>query len=87
MGRLAGVPFLITSLTTGEAHVAVTDENGQFNSADNWNSHQFEPNGNDGALREDGTVDESLLDAARGIWFGAFGEGRLCAPTAAAPAL
>ncbi|WP_276926951.1 VaFE repeat-containing surface-anchored protein [Parvibacter caecicola] len=80
MGRLAGVPFLITSLTTGEAHVAVTDENGQFNSADNWNSHQFEPNGNDGALREDGTVDESLLDAARGIWFGAFGEGRLCAP-------
>ena len=31
--RLAGVPFKVTSLTTGESHIAVTDENGYFSSA------------------------------------------------------
>lgn len=81
MGRLAGVPFLVTSLTTGEAHVAVTDENGQFNSADVWNSHSAATNGNDAALLADGTVDESLLDDSCGIWFGAYGDGLSCAPT------
>lgn len=37
--RLAGVPFKVTSLTTGESHIAVTDENGYFSSASSWNAH------------------------------------------------
>ena len=32
--RLAFVPFLVTNLATGEAHVIVTDENGAFSSRD-----------------------------------------------------
>ncbi len=86
MGRLAGIPFLITSLTTGEAHVAVTDENGQFKSADEWNSHSQRTNGNDAALQGDGSVDEELLDASCGIWFGTFGDGQMC-PAASRGAL
>ena len=31
--RLAGIPFQITSKTTGESHVVVTDKNGQFSTA------------------------------------------------------
>ncbi len=77
--RLSGIPFLITSLTTGEAHVVVTDENGQCKTEHRWNSHDVMTNKNDDALREDGTVDEALLDAAYGVWFGAFDE-KMCAP-------
>ena len=32
-GKLARVPFLITNVTTGEAHVAVTDRNGMLNTS------------------------------------------------------
>lgn len=31
--RLANVPFKITSKTTGESHIVVTDKNGQFSTA------------------------------------------------------
>lgn len=55
--RLAGVPFEITSMTTGESHVVVTDENGQFSTASDWNPHT--QNTNAGATSLDG------------IWFGA----------------
>ena len=54
--RLAGVPFKITSKTTGESHVVVTDENGQFSTASDWVSHK--QNTNAGKSSEDG------------IWFG-----------------
>lgn len=39
MSRLAGVPFRITSETTGESHVIVTDENGYASTAAEWNKH------------------------------------------------
>ena len=54
--RLAGVPFRITSKTTGESHVIVTDDNGQFSTASDWVSHK--QNTNEGKTSEDG------------IWFG-----------------
>lgn len=54
--RLAGVPFKITSKTTGESHIVVTDENGQFSTASSWVSHK--QNTNTGTSSEDG------------IWFG-----------------
>ena len=34
--RLADVPFRITSKTTGENHVVVTDDNGQFSTSAEW---------------------------------------------------
>ena len=54
--RLANVPFKITSKTTGESHVIVTDGNGQFSTAADWVSHK--QNTNAGKTSEDG------------IWFG-----------------
>ena len=54
--RLAGVPFRITSKTTGESHVIVTDDNGQFSTSSDWASHKH--NTNAGKTSEDG------------IWFG-----------------
>lgn len=68
--RLAGVPFKVTSLTTGESHIAVTDENGYFSSASSWNAHDGNTNANDWALTADGTIDSARLDATAGFWFG-----------------
>ena len=68
--RLAGVAFKLTSKTTGESHVVVTDENGYFSSASSWNNHSHETNANDWALDADGVIDSSKLDATAGVWFG-----------------
>jgi LPXTG-motif cell wall-anchored protein len=54
--RLANVPFKITSVTTGESHIVVTDKNGQFSTASEWASHKN--NTNAGKTSEDG------------VWFG-----------------
>ena len=67
---LAGVPFKVTSLTTGESHIAVTDENGYFSSASSWNAHDGNTNANDWALTAEGTIDSSKLNASAGFWFG-----------------
>ncbi|WP_455026475.1 VaFE repeat-containing surface-anchored protein [Olsenella uli] len=55
--RLAGVPFKITSKTTGESHVIVTDGNGQASTAASWNAHTKDTHG--------GAADS-------GVWFGGF---------------
>ena len=68
--RLAGVAFKLTSNTTGESHVVVTDENGYFSSASSWNKHTHETNANDWALDAEGVIDSSKLDATAGVWFG-----------------
>ncbi len=54
--RLSNVPFKITSKTTGESHIIVTDKNGQFSTCSDWTSHK--KNTNAGKSSEDG------------IWFG-----------------
>ena len=62
--RLAGVAFLITSKTTGESHVAVTDANGILDTA----SQRGVVNANDTAW--DGKkLDDSKLDAENGVYF------------------
>ncbi len=69
MARLPGVPFLVTSLTTGEAHVVVTDANDQIGTSSSWNPHSQRTNASDEAVAADGTVDESALDPDTGVWF------------------
>ncbi|MCD8316053.1 MAG: VaFE repeat-containing surface-anchored protein [Eggerthellaceae bacterium] len=65
-GLMAHVAFLITSETTGEAHVVETDENGYYSSENSWNEHSVHTNANDDALKValsavDGyTYDDSL---------------------------
>ena len=68
--RLAGVAFKLTSKTTGESHVVVTDENGYFSSASSWNKHTHKTNTNDWALDTEDVIDSYKLDATAGVWFG-----------------
>lgn len=56
MERLASVPFRITSKTTRESHVLVTDENGMASTESSWTFHS--QNTNKGTSADDG------------IWFG-----------------
>lgn len=72
MARLAGVPFRITSETTGESHIIVTDENGYASTSAEWNKHTYKTNENDTA--EDGAYSDEA-----GIWFGLGTDGKTVA--------
>lgn len=56
LNRLANVPFSLTSKTTGESHVIVTDRNGYASTSAEWTPHTSNTNRG-----------ESSID---GIWFG-----------------
>ena len=64
--RLAGVPFSITSKTTGESHIVVTDVNGEFSTASEWNPHS--QNTNAGQTDRDGVWfgEPDVLDDSKG---------------------
>lgn len=82
---LAGVPFKITSKTTGESHVLVTDENGKASTKASWNKHTENTNGNDWIMSENAEGIQGfvakLLDSAKvldptcGVWFGQYQDG------------
>lgn len=57
--RLAYIPFKLTSETTGESHVIMTDENGYASTASSFNLHSTNTNAND----------EDAQDPLAGIWF------------------
>ena len=72
MASVGHCPFLITSETTGESHLVVTDENGEFDSE--RIDHAKDTNANDAAVRrnDDGSVtsaDDALLNPDAGLWF------------------
>ena len=76
MERLSNIPFLITSKTTGEAHVVVSDDNGMINTSADWNKHSKNTNANDAAVSSSDEaglssykIDESKLDNTAGVWF------------------
>lgn len=69
MHRFANVAFKLTSETTGETHIVVTDENGEVRTVSDWNPHSQNTNGNDGV------EDESAWDDHNGTWFGLTTEG------------
>lgn len=56
MKHLVGIPFKITSKTTGESHIIITDQNGYASTSSSWNLHTYDTNL--------GTSD------AAGVWFG-----------------
>ena len=64
MHRFANVAFKLTSETTGETHIVVTDENGEVRTVSDWNPHSQNTNGNDEI------TDETLWDDHAGTWFG-----------------
>lgn len=61
--KMAGIPFRITSETTGESHIVATDSNGYASTASAWNPHTQNTNGND-------DVTDGVYDSACGVWFG-----------------
>ena len=69
MHRFGNVAFKLTSQTTGESHIVVTDENGEVRTTSEWNPHSQNTNGNDGV------EDESAWDDHNGTWFGLTTEG------------
>lgn len=78
--RLANCVFKITSNTTGESHLVVTDPNGQFTSKGKVDPSTA--NKNDEALNDDGTIDESKISYEYGVWFGKDEEGNVAKPNA-----
>lgn len=94
--KMAGVPFLIESVATGEKHVAVTDKNGAIDtSATRTNSNAF-----DAALKDDDTIDNDKLvelvkrfadknsaEKQPTVWFGMNEKGTTAAASAALGAL
>ena len=64
MHRFGNVAFKLTSQTTGETHIVVTDENGEVRTETSWNPHTQNTNGNDEI------TDETLWDDHNGTWFG-----------------
>lgn len=81
--KLAGIPFKLTSKTTGEWHILVTDKNG-LASTESTPGHPHDANTNandaqftapDGSFQIPLTLDTEALDATAGIWFGLNAEG------------
>ena len=65
--RMEDIPFRITSKTTGESHVIVTDKNGYVSTSSEWNSHKGgiwfgkgEPDDAQGALLYDTYIVEEI---------------------------
>ena len=73
--RMADIPFKITSKTTGEWHIAVTDANGILDTAAAQYPHTQSTNANDAALRDDGTFDDTMIVRDAGIWFAGAKDG------------
>lgn len=88
--RLALIPFVLASETTGEAHVVVTDENGIINTASAWHAHTHATNANDHVLEslpsedalgtEQAPIASEELDPDAGVWFGLTGDGIMTEP-------
>lgn len=67
---LSGVIFKLTSKTTGETHLLITDENGEINTSSEFVKHSYMTNQNDSALNADGRCDATKLVMDTGVWFG-----------------
>ena len=62
------VAFKVTNVSTGEAHVIVTDRNGNVSTASSWNKHSSSTNGNDGLLKAE-SIKAADMDSKAGVWF------------------
>ncbi len=66
---MPGVAFLITSKTTGERHVLVTDESGVASTDSTTRSHLDNTNASDAAIESSGRVIDETSLSPNGIWF------------------
>ena len=63
------VVFRVTSVTTGESHILVTDANGEIDTRSGKWPHTYMTNYNDQWVDEEGNVQEDKLDPNTGVWF------------------
>lgn len=63
------VVFKVTSETTGESHLIVTDNDGNLNTSSEKILHTANTNANDAALNADGSINEDILNPYAGVWF------------------
>lgn len=73
--RMADIPFKITSKTTGEWHIAVTDANGILDTAAAQYPHTQSTNANDAAVKDDGAFDDTKIVRDAGVWFAGTKDG------------
>ena len=66
---MAHIVFRLTSKTTGESHIVVSDANGEVNTTNAYEPHNNATNANDKAVSAEGKVDESKLVDHAGVWF------------------
>ena len=78
-GKLAHVPFKVTNVTTGEAHVVVTDRNGQLNTSSGWRRHTENTNANDALMDAESISSADVIEDA-GVWFGLGEHGSTAEP-------
>ena len=68
---MAGIPFQITSVTTGESHIIVTDKNGVASTSNDQVFHSINTNGND-------NFNGQVILEPTGVWFvGNDGDGKV----------
>ena len=65
--EMAGIPFKITSKTTGESHIVVTDEKGYFSTNVSHRKHTDNTNANDRYLTQELTSYDDCVEC--GVWF------------------
>lgn len=65
--EMAGIPFKITSVTTGESHIVVTDSAGYYSTNTSHAGHGENTNANDKYLSQNLTSYDDCVET--GIWF------------------
>lgn len=68
--RLKNIAFRLSSNTTGESHVLLTDDNGEARTSSSFNLHSQNTNANDNAFDENGLFDPEKGNILAGVWFG-----------------
>ncbi len=71
--HLPYIPFEITSKSSGEKHILVTDENGEAHTEAAWNPHTRNTNAND-------SLTEGSFDKYAGVWWALTKSGAILSP-------
>lgn len=72
---MGGIPFKITSATTGESHIYITDNKGVLSTSSSHIKHSKDTNANDGAVKDENGYYSNLTYC--GAWFSGTKDGNI----------
>lgn len=72
---MGGIPFKITSATTGESHIYITDDRGVLSTSSSHVKHSKDTNANDGAVKDENGYYSNLTYC--GAWFSGTKDGNI----------